>query len=386
MTRDLALVVISLFAWGIGEGAFTFFQTLYMETLGATPVTIGGILSAWGFAMALTQLPAGYLTDRFGPRPLMWFSWIMGTFAAALMALAHNLAGFVTGLVIYGLTSSVLAPMNTYITAARGTWTPARALSAASASFTLGAALGPMVGGFIAQTWGLHHIYLFGFVTFVISTLLILFIRPIVPASPALTPAPLRNLPLNRHFLYLLGFNALGIFALYLAQPLTPNYLTAYHNITMEQIGLFGSLCSLGTTILALLFGHLRPMLGVNIGLTTGMLFVLSTWLGSSPWWFGVGYFLLGGFRFYRAMILAWARSLVNDRQVGSAYGLIETVNTLGIVVSAALAGWLYQHSPLSVYWVALTLGIGTLFIGLRLGATERYRPTPVLVTNQGED
>ncbi|MGB9800044.1 MAG: MFS transporter [Thermanaerothrix sp.] len=386
MTRDLALVVISLFAWGIGEGAFTFFQTLYMETLGATPVAIGGILGAWGLAMALTQLPAGYLTDRFGPRPLMWFSWIMGTLAVALMASAHTLTGFVTGLVIYGLTSSVLAPMNTYITAARGTWTPARALSVASASFTLGAALGPMVGGFIAQNWGLRHIYLFGFVTFVISTLLVLFIRPIVPTQPAPIPASLRNLPLNRRFLYLLGFNALGIFALYLAQPLTPNFLTAYHHVTMEQIGLFGSLCSLGTTVLSLLFGHLQPTSGANIGLTTGILFVLLIWLGRSPWWFGVGYFLLGGFRFYRAMILAWARSLVNDRQVGSAFGLIETINALGIVVSAGLAGWLYQHSPLSVYWVALILGTGTLFISHRLGAIEHYRPAPMLVTNQGED
>ncbi|MCX8023836.1 MAG: MFS transporter [Thermanaerothrix sp.] len=386
MTRDLALVVISLFAWGIGEGAFTFFQTLYMETLGATPVAIGGILSAWGFAMALTQLPAGYLTDRLGPRPLMWFSWIMGTVAAALMASAHNLAGFVVGLVIYGLTSSVLAPMNTYITAARGAWTPARALSVASASFTLGAALGPMVGGFIAQTWGLRHIYLFGFFTFVISTLLVLFIHPIVPTPVAPTSAPLHNLPLNRHFLHLLGFNALGIFALYLAQPLTPNYLTANHGITMEQIGLFGSLCSLGTTVLSLLFGHLRPTLASNIGLTTGMLFVILIWLGHSPWWFGMGYFLLGGFRFYRSMILAWARSLVKDQQVGSAYGLIETINALGIVISAALAGWLYQRSPTLVYGTALMLGVCTFLISLRLGTAKYYRPAPALVTNQGED
>lgn len=384
MTRDLALVVISLFAWGVGEGAFTFFQTLYMESLGATPLLIGGILSAWGLAMALTQLPAGYLTDRLGPRPLMWFSWIMGTIAAALMAAAHSLQGFVIGLVIYGLTSSVLAPMNTYITAARGTWTPARALSVASASFTLGAALGPVVGGLIAQTWGLRQIYYFGFFTFGLSTLLVLFIRPIAPAPPSRLPRS--ALPTARSFLNLLAFNGLGIIALYLAQPLTPNFLTTHRGITMEQTGLFGSLCSLGTTALALAFGHLKPTMGVTLGLVTGISFAFITWLSHSPWWFGVGYFLLGGFRFYRAMILAWVRSLVGEQQVGSAYGLIETVNALGIVISAALAGWLYQRSPSLVYLVALLLGMIALSISQRFSAGESLSPEPALVPGHGED
>ncbi|WP_299024356.1 MFS transporter [uncultured Thermanaerothrix sp.] len=384
MTRDLALVIISLFAWGVGEGAFTFFQTLYMETLGATPLLIGAILSVWGLAMALTQLPAGYLTDRLGPRPLMWFSWIMGTVAAALMAAARNLQGFVIGLVIYGLTSSVLAPMNTYITAARGTWTPARALSVASASFTLGAALGPMVGGFIAQTWGLRQIYVFGFFTFGLSTLLVLFIRCIAPTSSA--PLPRLTLPTTRPFLNLLAFNGLGIIALYLAQPLTPNYLTSYHGITMEQIGLFGSLCSLGTTTLALAFGHLKPTSGMILGLVTSMSFALITWLSHSLWGFGVGYFLLGGFRFYRSMILAWARSLVGSHQVGSAYGLIETVNALGIVISAALAGWLYQRSPSLVYLATLLLGALALGISQRFSAGESLHPGPALVPGRGED
>jgi hypothetical protein len=31
MTRDLILVALSLFAWGLGEGMFIFFQPIYLR-------------------------------------------------------------------------------------------------------------------------------------------------------------------------------------------------------------------------------------------------------------------------------------------------------------------------------------------------------------------
>jgi hypothetical protein len=44
MKRDLILVAIAMFAWGLGEGMFLYFQPLYLEELGANPIMIGTIL------------------------------------------------------------------------------------------------------------------------------------------------------------------------------------------------------------------------------------------------------------------------------------------------------------------------------------------------------
>ena len=112
MNRNLLLVTASLFTWGLGESGFLYFQTLYLDQLGADPLLIGGILSAVGVAMAAFQIPAGYLADRWGQRPMMWASWIIGAAAAWMMALAPSLLPFVIGLLLYNLTSYVLAPMN----------------------------------------------------------------------------------------------------------------------------------------------------------------------------------------------------------------------------------------------------------------------------------
>src|SRR5512146_1543069 len=159
MPRDLLLVAIALFTWGVGEGMFIYFQPLYLQKWGADPLEIGAILSLMGIMMAAAQAPAGYLADRVGARPVMWSSWVLGTIAAVMMALANSLPLFVAGLLTYGLTSYVVAPMNSYITSVRGKWSVERALTVVSAMFHFGAVAGPIIGGLIGEAIGLQNVY-----------------------------------------------------------------------------------------------------------------------------------------------------------------------------------------------------------------------------------
>ncbi len=122
MNRDLLITSISLMVWGLGEGLFFIFQPLYLQQLGADPLMIGGILGAVGLAMAAAQVPAGYLADRIGSRPLMWVAWVIGLLAAGGMALATTLPLFVISMLLYSLTAFVSTPMNRYIAITRGKW------------------------------------------------------------------------------------------------------------------------------------------------------------------------------------------------------------------------------------------------------------------------
>ena len=185
MNRNLALVSVSLLTWGAGEGLFLYFQTLYLQEWGADPLMIGSILGGMGVAMAVMQIPAGYLADRVGSRPVMWGSWLLGTAAAWLMALANSLPLFIAGMLTYGLTSFVLAPMNSYVTAVRGRWSPGRALTLVSAAYNLGAVIGPTIGGALANLYGLKSVYQVAAVILVFSTLIILFAqKPPVEVHP----------------------------------------------------------------------------------------------------------------------------------------------------------------------------------------------------------
>jgi len=130
---------------------FTYFQPLYLKEWGADPILIGGILSGMGIWMTVAQLPAGYFSDRFGPRPGMWAAWITGTIAAFVMAAAGTLPVFVVGMSLYGLCAFVVAPMNSYLTAVRGNWNIERAITIPSVFYNAGMVIGAVLGGFVAS-------------------------------------------------------------------------------------------------------------------------------------------------------------------------------------------------------------------------------------------
>jgi len=138
MDRNLLLVTLAMGTWGVGEGFFIYFQPLYLQQWGADPLLIGGIFGAMGVAMALAQIPAGYLSDRLGSRNIMWLSWILGTVSAWTMALANSLPLFVVGIIFYGLAGFVLAPMNSYITNVRGNLSIGRAIAIPAGIYSLG--------------------------------------------------------------------------------------------------------------------------------------------------------------------------------------------------------------------------------------------------------
>jgi MFS family permease len=91
MTPDFLLISFSLLAWGLGEGMFFFFEPLYLQELGANPVTIGAIFGAAGLVMTVAHIPAGYLADRIGRRPMLLVAWGCGVLSTAVMALAPSL-------------------------------------------------------------------------------------------------------------------------------------------------------------------------------------------------------------------------------------------------------------------------------------------------------
>ena len=376
MSRDLLLLTISLFTWGLGEGLFIYFQPLYLQKLGANPLAIGAILGGMGVAMTVAHVPAGFAADRWGQRPVMWASWILGLAAIGTMALANSLLPFVVGILVYGLTSFVSAPMNSYIAAARGKWTVGRALTIVQGTYFLGSVAGPALGGAIGQEWGIQAIYRVAGCIVLASTVMIFFIRP-----QAIHPHPATGshfrLAADKRFTGLLLIIFTAMLAMNLPQPLTPNFLQNQRGLSLAAIGQLGSFGSLGNAVLLLTLGNLPGTLGLLLGQAAMGLFTLLLWQGTGMVWFGVGYFFVGGYRLCRSMFLVLARPLLRPSEVGLAFGAIETVNGLTIILAPLLAGFLYQYYPGWIYPTSLALIIITLFSSRIFLAAQRAVITP---------
>jgi MFS family permease len=362
---DLAIVALSTLLWGLGEGLFIFFLPLALQRWNTDAVQIGAVLSMIGVMMAVVQVPAGYFSDRFGARPLIFASQLLGIASAIVMAAAHSLPLFVAGLLAYGCTSFISAPMNSYVTSLRGSWTVQRAVTFRAGAFQVGAIAGPILGGWIANTDGLSTVFRYSAGLFVAATLVMcLARRPVVLEHPEASIHLVSPLA-NPRFLGLLAVVFFTIIAISVPQQLTSLYLQNVQHISIQQIGIMGTIASIGTAIIMFSLGNLRVSTGMLIGQLLLAGFALLMWRGQSAIAYFVGYFFVGGYQLYRSMALAFSRSLVKVGDTGLAYGLVETGNALAVVVAPLAAGVLYSYRPEAVYMASL--GALAITIGLNM-------------------
>ena len=361
MNRNIKLVSFSLFLWGVGEGMFLLFLPIYLLKLGAEPILIGIILGGMGFTATITQIPSGYLSDRIGPRPLMWISWTLGMVTCWMMALSGSLNLFVIALLLYGLTGSSLAPMNAYITLMRGNRSAERSLTYTSAAFHLGAVIGPTLGGYFGQHYDLKILFYGAAVLFFISTLLIFLIE--APKNELHHEyGKKKNVFKNTALMKIASLGFISLFFMVLTQNFVPVYLTDFKSINLQQMGYLGTIGSIGNVFFALTLGHLPAKIGFLISFPLTLIFPVLFLTLNKFSGFGLAYFSFGGYRLARTMLLALSREFINAKETGLAYGIIETANGLAVILAPLLCGIVYNQNPKAIFWIS---SIGIVVSGL---------------------
>lgn len=373
MNRNLLFIASALLLWGFGEGMFFNFVPIYLDTqFLLSKYEIGWVLGAFGLSMAVTHIPAGRLADRIGRRPLLIAAWLLGLVSTLVMGLALALPLFLVGLFGYGLTAFVSSPLSSYLTAARGKWPVGTALSLSTATFGMGMVLGPVTGGWIGDNYGMRMSFFVAAVLFLLSSVVIVLIegQPIDHHDPEAPPPRLRS---NKRFVILMGVLAFAMFSMYLSQPLTPNFLEGVRGLSLSETGIVFTAGALGNSLMAILFSRMYPRRGFLLAQGLVILFALFIWKGISLPTYALGYFLLGGFRAGRPMVLAQARELVHDSQMGVTYGIMETITAVIFVLTPPLAGLLFERDPMSVY----PLSIGLIAVSILVSYLFSPRKVP---------
>jgi MFS family permease len=366
LNRNIPIVAVALLLWGFGEGMFFNFVPIYLNTqFQLNEARIGLVLGAFGFFMAITHIPAGRLADRIGRKPLLITAWVMGFISTLIMGIALSLPLFLIGLFGYGMTAFVSSPLSSYMTAARGRWEVGTVLSLSTATFAMGMVLGPVTGGWIGDQYGMRVSFLVASFIFLLSNICLLFIegQPLDHHDPASPPPNLRQ---NQELVILLSVVAFAIFSMYLAQPLTPNFLAGIRGLSLSETGLIFTVGALGNSLMAIFLSRVQPRQGFLLAQVLVILFALCIWQGETLVIFALGYFLLGGFRAGRPMALAQARALVHDSQMGVTYGIIETISSIIFILTPPLAGILFSIDPMIVYPISIILIAISIFISYR--------------------
>ncbi|MEN8241589.1 MAG: MFS transporter [Chloroflexota bacterium] len=143
----------------IGFSSIFPFLPLYVEELGSSTGTsiallAGLVYSGQAFSMMLTSPIWGSLADRFGRKLMIQRAAFSGTILLLLMAFVQNAEQLVLLRTIQGLVTGTLAANNALVAAVTPRKRSGYAMGLMQVAFGVGVAVGPLVGGAIADAYG----------------------------------------------------------------------------------------------------------------------------------------------------------------------------------------------------------------------------------------
>ena len=323
------------------------------QAFGLSSVMLGAVVSAFGVGRLLTNIPAGVLADRRGPRALL-----LG--AAGALAVVTALTGWVTTLplllalrVVSGALGGTVVTVGLAMLAAR---TPAQSrgtvLATAQGVQLAGAALGPVLGGMVLSAWGLRAVFLVAALP-VAAWLGWTWLRHDrdywAPVRPVATDGAVVPLRLTRQaVLAVVGANVVG-FAVFVArfggeQTLAP-LLARDAGLDARGLGFAMaaitvlSLAAMPLTARALDAGLRRRLLVPALGL--GALAIAMYPLAHGPWAFAGLLVLAGACVTFGGIVPGVVLAdVVPAARQGRATGVFRTVGDLGAVVGPLALGW----------------------------------------------
>ena len=347
----------------------------------ATPMLMGVALGIYGLLQALLQIPFGFLSDRFGRKPVIAAGFMLFAAGSVVAALSTDIYGVIFGRALQGsgaVASAIMALASDLTREEQRTKMMASLGASIGMAFIVSLILGPV----LVRWLGLSDLF---WLTAFAAVIGIVVLYTLVP-SPVASRVSSDTRPQWHRMRELLQDPQLlrldvGIFVLhmmvsatFLAVPLSiaaagiPGdehwriYLPALVLSIMVMVPLI---------IAAEKYGYLRRVFLIAI---TGLA------VSHIIFWFGSGqtnvYLLFGGvlvfFSFFNtmeAMLPSLVSKLAPVEGKGSAMGVYSTSQFLGAFAGGVLGGWLYTRygaSGLYIFMIVIAIVWWLIAFGMR--------------------
>jgi MFS family permease len=239
-TRITLVAALALFISYVDRGNLATAAPLIQQELALSPERLGLLLSAFYFTYVAAMVPAGWLAERYGARPVLSVGlclWSVATLASGFVA---SFIALLLLRLMLGLGESVTFPCMSRLLAAN---VPTSRLAEANGIVAFGYLIGPAVGTLVGGLLMAHYGWRATFVLFGLLSLLWLATwRGTVAREPGRDEDAAKDGPSFREILRQRGLwgTALGLFSMnysyYLVLSWLPAYLVSERGFSMSTM------------------------------------------------------------------------------------------------------------------------------------------------------
>ena len=156
--RGVSILCVVVALNSAGMGAISPVLPLFMEQeYGVSAAAIGITIGLFGFGRLVTSLPAGYLAQRYGRKRVLGLGAAINVVGAAMVSVSFSYAWLTGWRFVSGFGGSIFLTVATiYLRDEATPETRGRLLSLQELSILAGQTLGPLLGGYMADFFGLR--------------------------------------------------------------------------------------------------------------------------------------------------------------------------------------------------------------------------------------
>lgn len=392
MLRVFLPLFLAVAAAMVGLGVISPILPLYVREFGAGGAELGLVYAAFSISRAVLAPVLGRLSDKVGRRRMIAVGLGTYTVVSVLYVIAETLWQLAAFRLLHGVASVLVTPIaQAYVGDVTPPGKEGRLMNLFYSSMFLGMALGPLLGGSLAERWGLvAPFFAMGSLTFIALMAVLAFVpedrhsraRPIrhtsareVASSPVVWGIVFYNA--TRGF-WRQGFNAfwplLGA-AFGHREAALGSVLTAY---------LFTQ------AALQIPFGYLAdrfprvPQIALGGGLAPAVLFAVPALAASLGWELGLGVFMGAASALGRASVVAVRTACGRVHGMGTLAGIQSSAFAVGQSLGPICAGLAYDLGglPAPMYLGGAVGLVGTVVTALVIakGTPEVLHPATATV------
>jgi len=346
---------------------------------GANLTLVGIAIGAYGFTQAILQIPFGWLSDRYGRKPIIYWGLAVFALGSFVAALGGSIYMVIAGRVLQGMgaiSAAVIAMIADLTREEHRTKAMALIGSTIGVTFALSLVLSPWLNGLI----GMPGIFV---LTGVLALAAMGVVYWIIPDTDALPPGMSREADDIAHFsevlwdgqLARLNYGILALQAVLMAQFVVVPLSLRDVGLAVDHHWQVYLPVMIGSFVLMLPPVLVAERRGLLKAVFIGSVVLLLIGQFAMPWLLGgvkaIALFLLiffTAFNVLEAMLPSLISKLAPPGAKGTAIGIFSSVQFLGTALGAGGGGFLYQHfgargvfvldALLLAGWLLLALGM----------------------------